>query len=247
MKKILPLAALLFISAISVNAQDLITKKDGTTIEAKIISVSDNIVEYKRSNYLDGPTFSISVLDLDTVRYASGDVQKFENEEAEAVSEKGITLGMKYSEYKHLYNARDYIYDYKDHYSPVGAGLSSFIFGGVGQMMNGQTLKGIGMLAGTVGLTIAGFFVADKVEDGNKTVLHANGWSVACWCGALALDVWSIVDAVHVAKIKNLYWRDCEHLMASRSFDIKLRPDLAFVQTGQSLTPTAGMSIAIRF
>ncbi len=247
MKIILPLAVLLFISAISANAQDLITKKDGTTIDAKIISVSDNIVEYKRSNYLDGPTFSISVLDLDTIRYASGDVQKFEDKEAEAVTEKGITLGMKYSEYKHLYNAHDYVYDYRDHYSPVGAGLSSFIFGGVGQMMNGQTLKGIGMLVGTVGLTIAGFCVCDRVKEGDKTVLYSNGGSIACWCGALAIDIWSIIDAVNVAKIKNLYWRDCEHLMASRSFDIKLRPDLAFVQTGQGLSPTAGVVLAIRF
>lgn len=247
MKQIINLAAFIVISAVSANAQDLITKKDGTTIDAKIISVSDEIVDYKRSNYLDGPTFSISVLDLDFIRYATGDVQKFENKEAEAVVEKGITLGMKYSEYKHLYDADDYYYDYRDHYSPAGSGISSFIFGGVGQMINGQTLKGIGMLFGTVGLAVTGFCVGDRVKNGDKTVLKANGYSIACWCGAAAIDVWSIIDSVYVAKIKNLYWRDCEKLMASHPCDVKLRPDVSFVQTGQSLAPSAGIALAVRF
>lgn len=247
MKRIILLAICAVLSAISINAQDIITKKDGTKIEAKVMAVSDEIVEYKRANYLDGPTFSVSVLDLDYITYANGDKQKFEDVEALAVEEKGITMGMKYSEYKDLYDAHDYYYDYRDRFSPAGSGIASFFIAGLGQMINEQALKGVGMLAGEIGLVIAGYCVADKVRvTGSTTTVKVNGGSIACWCAALAIDIWSICDAVHVAKIKNLYWRDCQHLTAS-SCEVKLMPDLAFVPNGQGLQPAAGLSLSIRF
>jgi len=247
MKKIILLIVCTILSALCAKAQDLMTKTDGSTIQVKILSVSDEIVEYKRANYLDGPTFSISVLDLDSITYANGDVQKFEDVEAQAVEDKGVTLGMKYSEYKDLYDPHDYSYDQNDRFSPAVSGVASFFIAGLGQMINEQTLKGVGMLAGELGFFVAGYFVADKVkQEGNKTTIKANGWSIACWCASLAIDIWSICDAVNVAKIKNLYWRDCEHLI-SNSCEIKILPDLAFIPSGQGLQPTAGLALSIRF
>lgn len=247
MQKIFILLACVLLSSLSLKAQDIITKKDGTAIDAKIIAVSDDIVDYKRSNYLDGPVFSISVLDIDRITYANGDVQKFENVEAQEATSRGITLGMKYSEYKNLYDHHEYIPDPRDHYYPVWSGFSSFIISGVGQIENGQTLKGIAMMVGDIGLVLTGCLVGDRVKRGNKTVIHANGGTYACWCGALAIKALSVCDAIKVAKIKNLYWRDCESLMTASSCEIKFMPDLTFLPTAGGLQPAAGMTFAIRF
>jgi len=232
---------------VSSTTQDFMTKKDGTTIVVKIISVSDDIVEYKRANYLDGPTFSISVLDIDCITYANGDVQKFENVEAQKVVDKGITIGMPYSEYKHFYKSSDYSRQDGDRFSPVASGVSSFFISGLGQMENDQFLKGICMLVGTYGLVVAGCFVGDKMKRADGTsYIKLNGKSYACWAGALAIDVWSICDAIKVAKIKNLYARDCQKIQAS-TCDIKIMPDLALASAGQNLKPTAGVALVVRF
>lgn len=47
-------------------AQDIIVYKDSKRIDAKIIEVGQNEIKYKKSDFQDGPTFSINVNDTDS-------------------------------------------------------------------------------------------------------------------------------------------------------------------------------------
>lgn len=58
-------------------AQDVIIKKDGTTILSTVIKVGQSEVEYKKYNNQTGPTYTISIKDLSAINYANGTKDTF--------------------------------------------------------------------------------------------------------------------------------------------------------------------------
>lgn len=58
-------------------AQDVIVKKDGTTILSKVTELSDTEVKYKKYSNLNGPTYSVNVIDLQCINYENGDKDTF--------------------------------------------------------------------------------------------------------------------------------------------------------------------------
>lgn len=71
MKQLL-LLFLLLCSACVVRAQDVIVKKDGSTILSKVLEVGENEVKYKRFDNLNGPTYTISKSELQAINYQNG-------------------------------------------------------------------------------------------------------------------------------------------------------------------------------
>lgn len=71
MKRFIFLTALI-ISGGHVFAQDIITKKDATEIQAKVVKVSTYEIEYKQWNNPDGPIYTIPVKDVFTIKYENG-------------------------------------------------------------------------------------------------------------------------------------------------------------------------------
>lgn len=69
----------MLLSATNIFAQDVIVKKDGTTILSKIIEVGTSEVKYKKFSSLDGPMYSISKADIMKVNYENGDSESFQN------------------------------------------------------------------------------------------------------------------------------------------------------------------------
>ena len=65
MKKLIAILSGLMIATLSW-AQDIIVCKDSKRIDAKIIEVSQEEIKYKKSDFQDGPTFSINVNDTDS-------------------------------------------------------------------------------------------------------------------------------------------------------------------------------------
>ncbi len=53
-------------------AQDVIVQKDGSTIQAKVVKVTQSEVEYKKYSNLNGPTYTISTKDLQCINYENG-------------------------------------------------------------------------------------------------------------------------------------------------------------------------------
>lgn len=70
------LVMLLCLSSV-VMAQDIIVKKDGTTIKAKVEKVTDTVIEYKKFTNLTGPTYTIKIADLLAINYENGESETF--------------------------------------------------------------------------------------------------------------------------------------------------------------------------
>lgn len=60
-------------------AQDLIVKKDGSVIQAKVTKVGTSNVEYKKWSNQDGPQYSIEITDILAINYKNGDKETFDN------------------------------------------------------------------------------------------------------------------------------------------------------------------------
>ncbi|MGN1213347.1 MAG: hypothetical protein ACI4TR_00475 [Bacteroidaceae bacterium] len=71
--------ALLCMTGGHVAAQDLIVKKDGSVIKAKVMKIGTSEVEYKKWSNQDGPQYSISVADILAINYQNGEKETFEN------------------------------------------------------------------------------------------------------------------------------------------------------------------------
>lgn len=61
------------------SAQDLIVKKDGSVIQAKVTKIGTTEVEYKKWSNQDGPQYSIAVADILAINYQNGEKETFEN------------------------------------------------------------------------------------------------------------------------------------------------------------------------
>jgi len=60
-------------------SQDVITKKDGTDIDAKIIEITINEVKYKKFSNLQGPSYTISKNEILMIRYENGEKEIFDS------------------------------------------------------------------------------------------------------------------------------------------------------------------------
>ena len=78
MKKSIVLA-MLSLAAINVAAQDVVVKKDGSTILAKVLEVNQDNIKYKKFSNQNGPTYTINLSDVMSVNYENGEKEDFNN------------------------------------------------------------------------------------------------------------------------------------------------------------------------
>ena len=62
-------------------AQDLIVKKDGTNVEAKVLEIGEKDIKYKKASHLDGPTYLVSVANVVYIRFEDGSTDIFSQED----------------------------------------------------------------------------------------------------------------------------------------------------------------------
>lgn len=79
MKKFSILLILLCV-AVSSFAVDIIILKNSNKIEAVIQEVNQSEIKYKKADNANGPTFTISASDVNSIVYSNGDVQVFAND-----------------------------------------------------------------------------------------------------------------------------------------------------------------------
>ena len=94
MKRTFLVTLLLVCAAFTVSAQDIITKKDGTDIKAKVSEVGTTDIKYKSFSNLDGPTYTISKKDVLMVTYENGERDVFgsQSTSTNAIPEGIMTL-----------------------------------------------------------------------------------------------------------------------------------------------------------
>lgn len=141
----------------------------------------------------------------------------------------GITVYAQYRINKTKYNYHTYSYQKGDPFIPVLCGVASVI-PGVGQMICGEPGRGLcflGGFAGSAAFTYAGVVVfatsipasdSEPVKEGQMLtglLMVATGIG-----GIISFDIWSIVDAVHVAQVTNMAFRN----QNKTSLDLKLMP-----------------------
>jgi len=94
MKKILFLAAFA-VSSLCANAQDVLVRKGGDVENVKVLEVTPTEVKFKKSNNLEGPTFTEKRSNLISIKYENGEVQKFNDS-----STLGGEAGTQYAYYQ---------------------------------------------------------------------------------------------------------------------------------------------------
>ena len=82
------LYVLLLSNTFQSNAQDVIVKKDGSTILSKVLEVNPSDIKYKKYSNQDGPTYTINVADIMSINYENGDKDDFSKRKEKQVSEE---------------------------------------------------------------------------------------------------------------------------------------------------------------
>lgn len=67
----------LFFIAGMASAQDVIVKKDQSTVISKVLEITNTEIKYKKWNNQDGPTYSIDRSEVLSINYENGEVEKF--------------------------------------------------------------------------------------------------------------------------------------------------------------------------
>lgn len=67
----------MLLSATSVFAQDVIVKKDGSTILSKVVEIGTEEVKYKKHSNQNGPTYTIQKAEIQAINYENGEKDTF--------------------------------------------------------------------------------------------------------------------------------------------------------------------------
>ena len=120
-----------------------------------------------------------------------------------------------YKQNKLNYNYKEYMSQKGDPYNPTVTGIASFFVPGLGQVVAGETGRGIAFFAGyavSYGIFINGAYRVTKFVDNNPNYsggkIEGFGGFLFGLASAIAITVWSTSDAVRVAKVNNLAFRD---------------------------------------
>ncbi len=119
-----------------------------------------------------------------------------------------------YAQYKvnkTKYDVHNYSRQAGDPYNPTLAGLESFLVPGLGQALAGETKRGLIFFGSYVGCWaiygIGAHVAARNIANGGT---GGAGWGLVAVgaIGAGVVGIWSIFDAVKVAKINDLAYRE---------------------------------------
>lgn len=259
MKKLIYVSIVFLFSFTSIYAQDIVTKTNGDDLSVKILEVTQTEIKYKRFDNLDGPTFTLPINEILIIRYENGSKEVFNQQSKADLKEKkvlpeGIRPDMLYKELKTVYNYQMYTPSYSDPHNPFVSGLASFFIPGLGQMITGETGRGFGYLGGYIlsGVVygIGAGLVLNSVDpyygSVNSSTLGTGSFMViAGLVGLVTVNISSIVDAVKVAKVRNMYMQD---LRSVSSLDIRLSPYIetaSFHNNGMSVP--VGLSLKVSF
>ena len=147
---------------------------------------------------------------------------------------KEIKPGMKYRELKKYYDYKDYTKESGQYRSPGGVGVASYFIPGLGEMICGEGWRGTAFLGGWLACHFVTLVGISELSD-------AVYWSGIA--GAQALRIISCVDAIRVAKVKNMYKHDLE----GNSLEVDMYPSMNCIKTAEGIQPPAGLTLALRF
>jgi TM2 domain-containing membrane protein YozV len=161
----------------------------------------------------------------------------------------------RYSINKLKYDYHQYVPEMGDPYNPVVSGVCSLFVPGLGQIVSGEVGRGLVFLGGYfVSMYMFGFgiaFSASNYEYDSNTGIHSSTHSpfgpILLGLGTAGLvggTIWSIVDAVHVAKVNNMYIRS---LRKTSSVHFEVAPYVTQLSINNQLITPVGMTMRVKF
>ena len=92
MKQLLLSILLCVMALASLQAQDMITKRTGEKLEAKVLEISTTEIKYKRFSNLEGPTYVVPKNEVMLIQYADNTTETFDLDENATAS--AATVGV---------------------------------------------------------------------------------------------------------------------------------------------------------
>jgi TM2 domain-containing membrane protein YozV len=233
------------VSAQNGNLEDVVYLKNGSIIRGTIIEQIPN--ESLNVKTKDGSVFV----------YKMTEVSKITKEQiANASSNTGNNnIGNQYANiaspsYKQIkmnYNYHMYVPQPSDPYNPIVSGVCSWFIPGLGQMICGETGRGLGFLGGYVGsylvMGIGSGVVVNSYDDGGRTA--GSLIMIVGAIGMVTVDIWSIVDASHVAKVKDMYVNDKRN--KTSSLKLELSPYVDQISMNKEIVRPVGLTMRVKF
>jgi hypothetical protein len=118
---------------------------------------------------------------------------------------------------KTKYDLKAYHYQYGDPFNPGVMGFASLVIPGLGQILEGETVRGFGFVGGWIGLNIIKYKIRMRPSIGSSNYEKSLNTVRYVLAG---LHIWSLFDAIHVARVNNMVFRD----QNKTTFDLQLLP-----------------------
>ena len=254
MKKLLIVCILLLPIAGTLKAQDIIVTKEGKDIQAKVLEITETEIKYLDFENQDGPTYTLNKANVVLIRYQNGknevfsDDSKPQNGTYKPNTSTYVTDGMRYRDYKKLYDRRKYVHQFGDPYNPTLSGVASWLIPGLGQGLCEEWGRGLAIFGGSVlgsGLWLASVVTSESYISYTHSYYPNPAPVLIGGVLLIAYEIWNIVDAVKVAKIKNMYYQDIRGQQTS--FNMSLTPCFTYLNTPEANAPVWGLSLNIGF
>lgn len=144
---------------------------------------------------------------------------------------------------KHNYDHKFYIKQAGDPHNPIGLGVASLIIPGLGQAISGEVVRGLlffGSTYAAYGFGL-GLVMAGAINLSDNMAMTGLGFII----GAGALNIWSIVDAVRIAKVNNMYYQDKHGNL--NSLKIEFNPYVDSTNYFGQMQHSVGLSLKLSF
>lgn len=100
-------AALLLIVSLQAGAQDLILKKNGEELKAKVVELTETSIKYKAEDNPEGPLYNLPKAEVFKIKYANGKSDFFGNQETKpattTIAPPTATTSYKYDSLMKIY------------------------------------------------------------------------------------------------------------------------------------------------
>lgn len=169
-------------------------------------------------------------------------------------------ISTRYKDLKGSYNPKEYVRQLTDPYNVSWYGVSSFFIPGIGQLLSGETWRGLAFMGGEAVLLSIVRSAANNIESiaitdekgfvtgfTDEAAGRRNMIVLLSALGAdLGLSIWSCIDVQKVVKVKNMYYQDLTRRKSS--MELSFAPALSARSTPSgSLTPAAGVALQLKF
>lgn len=167
---------------------------------------------------------------------------------------------IRYSEIKGNYNPKEYVKQATDPYQVGWCEATSFFIPGIGQLLSGETWRGIAFMGGEAILVSMIATAAENVAE--VAITNESGFltgytdpkvgkrNMAVMLTALGVDlglsIWSSIDARNVARVKNMYYQDL--INGKKPVELSFAPTVSLASDPSgALLPCAGISMQLKF